>query len=102
MGLGAARSQGSAGESINHTTGLRIRVVGVGNLNLKFHSLDDVFEYDLGSLAMQSTTNKEPFVLANVLEQRTYLEGFTTQCQEVFNINRIIIFTKPVFTMHPG
>ena len=102
MGLGAARSQGSSGEDIVHITGIRFRVVGSGSLRLRLLSQDEIETQTLTALTLSATTNIQPLRLANFMQQRAQLEIKTTTINETFRINRIIVFAKPIFTMHPG
>ena len=102
MPKGAALSEQSSGESISHFTGVRIRVVGTGNLKLAVYSLDDVRSQTLIPLVMTAATNIIPTRLCNFTEQRASFEGKTTEIDEVFKINRIIIFSREVFTSYPG
>lgn len=86
---------------IIHFGALRFRVTGSGNLQLLLHSLDDVNSSQLSSIAMQTTTNKEPLVLANFVDQRGYLEFKTTAINETFSISKITIFIRPIATGYP-
>ncbi len=90
------------GENIVHFAGIRLRVTGNGNLKLSFHSLDDVRNQTLVPLVMQATTDREPSRLSNFISQRARLEVRTTEINENFRINRIIVFAKPIYTDYPG
>jgi hypothetical protein len=92
----------SKGELISHFTGVRMRVVGSGELEMKLISLDDVEEFEMVPFTLASTTNREPFRLANFNQQRALLEGKTDTINEVFRINRIILFCKPLWTDYPS
>jgi len=89
-------------ENILHFNGIRIRVVGSGNLLLRFESLDNVISQDLVALAMSSTTDRQPTRLANFISQRGRYIFKTTAIDEQFKINRIIIFTTELWTQFPG
>jgi len=102
MPRGAALSEGSSGESISHYAAIRIRVTGVGNLKMQVSSLDDVRSKTLVPLVMQATNRIIPTRLVNFTEQRASFELKTTEINEKFRINRIVIFTKEVFTSYPG
>jgi hypothetical protein len=99
---GSALTQGSLGEVISHITGVRMRVVGSGSLQMTLFSLDDIRSQALVPFTLAASTNIEPFRLANFMEQRTALEIKTTNINEWFRINRVIVFAKPKFTMYPG
>lgn len=98
----AVGKQGSSGEFISHFTGVRMRINGSGNLQMRLLSFQDVSEQVLVPFVMQTTTKVEPFRLANFNEQRASLEGKTTEIDEYFKINRIILFAKPLWTDYPA
>jgi hypothetical protein len=102
MPAGAVLSEGSSGESISHFVAIRIRVNGTGSLQMKTCSLDDVRTKTLVPLTMQPLARIIPTRLVNFMEQRASFELKTTQMDEKFRINRIVIFTKEVFTSYPG
>lgn len=84
-----------------HAVGVRMRVVGSGNLRTTLYSLDEVNSSTLANIAMQATTNREPTILANFTEQRMQVEVKTTEMDETFRIGKIIIFVKPVAEDYP-
>ena len=102
MAAGATLSEGSSGENISHFAAIRIRLVGNGNLKMAVYSIDDVKSKTLVPLAMQATNRIIPTRLVNFMEQRASFELKTTEPGERFRINRIIIYTKEVFTSYPG
>lgn len=102
MPLGAARPSSSVGENITHIGAVRLRVTGEGNLTLSLHSLDDIKSVtNPNPVVMSTTTYVEPSKLFNMMSQRMRLKFITTEENEYFRINRIIIFAKPVFTDYP-
>lgn len=78
-----------------------MRITGEGNLNLFLRSLDDVNSVQLTSIPMLVSTNREPTVLANFIDQRGQLELRTMLIDEVFSISKIVIFVKPISTSYP-
>ena len=81
---------------------VRMRVTGAGNLQLFMHSLDDTLNSNtLTSIPLQATTNREPTVLANFIDQYGQLEIKTDVMDEVFEISKIVIFIKPVASGYP-
>ena len=92
----------SAGENITHFTAIRLRINGIGELQLSFHSLDEVYVQTLVPYTMQLLTNREPTRLANFMQQRAYVKGETNGIGEFMRINRIIIFAKETFSSFPG
>lgn len=99
---GTARSSGSAGENIVHWTALRFRVQGTGNLKISLHSQDDTKETVLKPLPMSMRTAIQPTRLCNFMQQRAFFRIGTEKKDEFFRINRIIVFTKEVFSSYPG
>jgi len=102
MAKGAALSEGSSGENIQHFAAIRIRVNGTGNLKLAVYSLDDVRSKTLVALPITTTARIIPTRLVNFMEQRASFELKTTESGEFMKINRITIFMKEVFTSYPG
>lgn len=102
MAVGSIPSQGTGGENLVHIGGLRMRVVGSGDLRMRLISMDEIYEQTLVSLTMSAATNIQPVRLANFMQQRTQLEVKVTAINEYFKINRIIIYAKAIFTSHPG
>jgi hypothetical protein len=79
-----------------------MRVLGSGNLQLLLHSLDDSSNsVTLTSIVLQATTNKEPTVLVNFIDQYGQLEIKTTEINETFEISKIVIFVKPTASGYP-
>lgn len=92
---------GSAGENIVHFNGVRLRVQGQGVLKSKLVSQDDIFSQDLRDLTMAEKTAFQPTLLANFSQQRAYYRLGTTERLEWFRINRIIIFSRELFSSYP-
>jgi hypothetical protein len=91
-----------AGEYEHHIVGVRMRVVGVGNLQLFLTDLDDIQTEVLVPISMTLTTRFEPTRLANLQSQRIRLVGKTTESGENFKIQRILVFAKPIAVEYPG
>jgi len=102
MPFGSSASEGSSGENLTHITAVRLRITGAGNLQMTLSSLDNVRSKTLKPLKINNTTNIQPTRLCNFIEQRTMLEGFTTEINEIFRINRVILFVKEIYTSYPG
>lgn len=102
MPKGSVIPTGSSGEVISHFAGVRIRVNGSGNLRLSLFSLDDVTSVILIPITMANPTRIVPTRLANFQEHRASLELKTTAIDEFMSVNRIIIFSKAVFTEWPS
>lgn len=102
MPTGAALSEPSSGENISHFAAIRIRVTGNAQLRMAVYSIDDVRSKTLVPLTVTSANRIQPTRLVNFMEQRASFELKTTDIDEKFRINRIVIFSKEVFTSYPG
>jgi len=94
--------EGRVTGNISHINAVRMRVIGTGNLNMTLYSLSDEISQPLVPFTMSLTTRIMPTRLSNFMEQMASLECETTEINEYFKINRIIIFTKEVFSSYPG
>jgi len=94
-------NQGVYSENIIHIAALRFRVIGTGDLDLSLHTLQNVKTKLLVPLSMSMITDKQPTKITNFISQRIYLRLGTNSLNEYFRINRIIIFTKTVYTSYP-
>lgn len=102
MPFGASASEGSGGENISHFTAVRLRLNGAGNLQMRLYSLDEIRFIDLIPFTMKNSTNIQPTRACNFVEQRAQLQIKTTEINEVFRINRIILFVRELYTDYPG
>lgn len=89
-------------DNIVHFTGVRMRVIGSGNLQMRVISQDDIFEQVLVPFVMSPATNIRPLRLMNFQHQKVQFEGKTTEINERLEINKIIFFAKAVFSEYPG
>lgn len=87
---------------INHFAGIRIRVEGSGNLQLKLIGPSETRQNVLVPLVMQSSTDETKTKLANFRSERAQLEFKTTEIDEIFSISRILIYIKPTADNYPG
>jgi hypothetical protein len=94
--------KGGSGEYEHHIVGVRMRVIGIGNLQMSLTDLDDIQTENLVPFPLTLTTRIEPFRLANFQSQRIRLVGKTTELGENFKIQRILIFAKPVVQEYPA
>lgn len=95
-------SAGGSQDSIVHYTSVRMRIVGVGQLDMTMYSQDEIYSSVLVPFTMQATTNIRPNRLMNFQHQRAYLKGSTDVLGEFFKINKIVIYAKEVFEEYPG
>lgn len=102
MGAGAAVSEGSGGENIQHFSTIRIRATGQGQLNIIVWSLDYQKKKILAPLQIQPRNRITPNRLVNFVEQRASFEMSTSGINEYFRINRIVVYMKEIYTSHPG
>lgn len=87
---------------IKHCVGLDVRVRGSGGLRSKLISLDDAREQILVPLTMAALPGKTNTRLANFSEEKMYLEIWTEEIDEVFEINEITPFLKVRAISYPG
>jgi len=99
---GTARQSRGGGENIIHFNAIRMRLTGDGSLLMTMYGLDDANEQELVPFTMVAATNREPTRLANFQDQRAALKIETTEIDEFFKINRIIVFAKELWTSYPG
>jgi hypothetical protein len=97
-----AAGRGSRGEIISHFTGVTMRLVGDGEFKMRLSTFEDAAYQDLLPFQMSSTPGREPFRLANFNAQRTSFKGYTTDIDEVFEVNRIVLFGKDLWAEYPG
>lgn len=94
--------ESSGGENILHCTGVRLRVVGSGNLDMTLFSLDSARSFPMLSLAMAPTNERELTRLANFKSQRIQLAFSVDVIDEYFKISKIIFFAKTSGLSYPG
>jgi hypothetical protein len=97
-GIRAAAGQ----EQIIHIAGIKLRVVGEGNLIPTLYALDTATFKQLRSMLMHTIDDTEPVRLCNFVSQRVYLRLETQAQDEIFTINRIIIYMKPIWSSRPN
>ena len=90
-------SLGGREQDILHWAAVRMRVNGTGNLRMRFISLDSVQQQVLVPFILATLPGLQPTRLANFVSQRGMLEGKTTAINETFRINKIILFSKPLW-----
>lgn len=89
-------------ENIVHFTGFRLRVTGAGILVPTVYSLNDILFEILTSISLITTTDRELMRLMNFQTQRMSLELKTTDINNVFQVNKLILFAKEVFAEFPS
>jgi len=92
----------SKGEDINHFAAIRLRVVGNGNLIIITYGLEGILIQQLDNTVMQAATNIQPTKLMNVSQQRLSFEFRVTEFGEWFELQRFIIFSKPIYSQGPN
>ena len=92
----------SGGEYEHHVVSIRMRVTGSGNMDLALTDYDDIQTQTLVPITMAATTRIEPLRLANFQSQRIRLVGSVSEIDEWFQIQRILIFAKPVAQEYPA
>lgn len=95
----------SFGPTISHIVGIRLRLLGTGNLKSAVFSLADKdgnceSQY-LTATVMTGLKDKLPTVLANFRSMAICYEFRTTAINEILTISKIIPFVKPVSNNYP-
>ena len=88
-------------EDILHFGAVRLRINGSGNLKMQWSSIDNTYTKDLLPLAIQESPGREPMRLCNFMSQRAKLKLSTDGYDDFINVNRIVIYAKPVYTSYP-
>ncbi len=88
--------------NINHFSQYRFRIVGNGNLKAQISTLNDVITKTMVPLPMTNPARIEPLRIINFMSQFATLEFKTTEINEFFQINTLVIFLKPVYTQYPS
>lgn len=97
-----AKKAAAIDANIQHVVAVRMRVVGVGSLQLTLSDLDDISSYTMVPITMAAVNNIEPNRLANFQSQRVRLTGQVTEVDEYFSISKIIIYAKSIAMEYPG
>lgn len=92
----------TGGEFDHHIVSVRLRVLGEGNLNLSLVDYSDIQTQVLVDVPMTPATRFELTRLANFQSQRTRLVGSVSEIDEWFQIQRILVFAKPVAQEYPA
>jgi hypothetical protein len=96
----------SRGEAISHFNGVRPRVIGEGSLLVAAYAPGgdntDILIETVMPYTMAASTEKQPTLLMNVKQQRISLEIKVTEINEWFQINRMNVFYRQLFTSFPG
>ena len=88
-------------EDILHFGSVRLRASGSGVLRTTVKGLDNVATATLPTLTMSTAPGREPTLLMNFVSQRARFRFEVTAIDEYFDIHRIIIFVKPLWTSFP-
>lgn len=90
------------GDVVNHFNQVRLRAVGSGTLLGVLYSLDDISSQNLTNFTLSSSRESIQRSLCNFTQQRASLKLYTNVIDEIFQITRIVIYTRPVATEYPG
>ena len=93
---------GSDNENISHWGGIRLRVIGNGDLIPTYYGLDKVESRSLVNITMSEPERREPTRLANFVAQRCLLRLETNVIDDYMEIQRIILYAKEIYTQFPG
>ena len=88
-------------ENVIHTHSYRIRIVGLGNLHATLYTLNSVRSQTLADIVLTPTSSREQTILSNFSSQRIMLRLYTDVIDHTFDITRIIMFLKSLWTQKP-
>ena len=69
---------------------------------MKLTSLDNAHSVDLKPVDISETSGREPTRICNFISQRAKVEVKTTKINEIFRINRIIVYAKEIYSGYPS
>jgi hypothetical protein len=98
----ALLDENESDENVCHFAGIRLRVVGFGNLLPTFYGIDKVMSNPMISIVMSQLNAIEPIRLGNFTSQRALVRLEVQALGEIFTIDRIVIFAKTIGTSLPG
>lgn len=84
-----------------HLVGVRVRVLGSGNLDMTLYTLDEVRSLVLNPFAVTPTDEFSQTRITNFQTQRMKLRISMDTIDEYFHIHQIIFYTKPVAVERP-
>lgn len=88
-------------EDLLHFGSVKLRITGSGNVDMQLIGLDDVLTQTLYPLPISEVSGREPVRLANLVGQRMRLKISTDEIDEWINVNRIILYVKPIYSSYP-
>ena len=88
-------------EDLIHIGAIRLRVIGSGTLFTTLYSLDSVYSSALANHTLAVTTNIQPTLLANFIQQRISIRCSVNTIDHYFKMRRLVIYAKPVATSVP-
>lgn len=88
--------------AINHYHLIRMRARGEGNLRLIFDAEDSLPQQEFEPIVLTETTGRLRDRLTNFKTQYASLTIKTTEKDEWFTIDRIVIFAKSLWNEYPG
>ena len=84
-----------------HFGGLRLRVVGSGNLEVSIATLEDVIVKTNSPIVLAEPNRIEPYRILNFTTQRASIKLQTVNENEWFKINQLVVYARPVFQNYP-
>lgn len=86
----------------HHIVAVRQRVIGSGNLHLTLEGYQSIRNSTLIDLPLLASNPIEPMRLSNFQSQRVRLNCSVSGTGDWFEVNRIIIYAKPVAVEYPN
>lgn len=92
-----------AGSNILHGAGIRVRVVGSGNLRSAMLGYDDIIVNQMANVALSGTNARKVDRLGNIVSQgikwRLHQDGVIG---DFFRVNDVTVFIKQIYSQYPG
>lgn len=89
-------------QNVLHVGAVRFRVTGTGNFIISLQGLNNLTPQTLATLALSATNVIEQTRLSNFNGQKVSMSLSVAMKDELFNLNRAILFVKPVASSVPG
>lgn len=92
-----------AGSNILHGAGIRVRVVGSGNLRSAMVGYDNIILNQMADVSLSATNARKVDRLGNIVSQgikwRLHQDGTVG---DFFRVNDVTTYVKQIFSQYPG
>lgn len=92
----------SQSEWIQHFAGMKLRILGVGDLQITLYGEDNSNPVTVPVITLSSTPGKEFDRLINYIDEKMSVKFRTSNFGEWFNLDRFTLFAKSLWLRRPG